>query len=171
MTPMDIIIWVISTVFLAIFVVGFVSSLVIVFKRDVDYGVGTRLFYALLAVAIAAMGVFLWGSDQFNLGYGNVLGDRTTVAQAQERGHGNGWGRGLPRWERNGMWGYGFVDVDRDGICDNWDEAWCGCGQGFVDEDGDGVCDNFESVTSQDGIVSFASSSWADMEQSSDARG
>ena len=169
---MDILIWVISSAFFLIFVAGLVMSLVIAFKRDVPYGIGTRLFYVLVAIAIAALGVFVWGSDQFNLGYGNVLGERTQVAQAQERGNGwgRGHGRGLPRWERGGMWGYGFVDADRDGICDNWDEDFCGCGRGFVDEDGDGVCDRYESVTSQDGIVSSVSSSWADREQSSDAR-
>lgn len=170
MTPMDILIWVISSAFFLIFVAGFIISLVIAFKRDAPYGLGTRLFYVIVAVAIAALGTFVWGSDQFNLGYGNVLGERTQVAQAQERGQGWGGGRALPRWERDGMWGYGFVDADRDGICDNWNEDFCGCGRGFVDKDGDGVCDRYESVAGEDGIVS-STSSWADMEQSSDARG
>lgn len=171
MSPMDILIWVISTVFFLIFVVGFVMSLAIVFKRDAPYGIGMRLFYALVAIAIAALGVFLWGSDQFNLGYGNVLGERTAVAQAQETGRGYGRGRELPRWERGGMWGYGFIDADGDGICDNWNEDFCGCGRGFVDANDDGVCDNFEAAMDEDGVVSSVSSSWADRSESSDARG
>ncbi len=32
--------------------------------------------------------------------------------------------------------GRNYVDVDGDGVCDNWGVC------GYVDEDGDGICDN-----------------------------
>lgn len=39
--------------------------------------------------------------------------------------------------------GRNFRDDNRDGVCDNRTESWCGGrGTGFVDDDGDGVCDN-----------------------------
>lgn len=37
-----------------------------------------------------------------------------------------------------------FVDVDRNGICDNYEIG--GNGQRFVDMNGDGVCDNRSSA-------------------------
>ena len=37
-----------------------------------------------------------------------------------------------------------FVDVDRNGICDNYEIG--GNGQWFVDMNGDGVCDNRSSA-------------------------
>ena len=75
---------------------------------------------------------------------------------ADTPGFGRGWmmngvrvpgmGHGQSAMLRQGQmmigpgYGYGFVDEDGDGICDN-----CGDGRGggtrFVDENGDGVCD------------------------------
>ena len=39
--------------------------------------------------------------------------------------------------------GYGYVDADGDGVCDNYTQGkpGYGCG-GYVDKDGDGICDN-----------------------------
>lgn len=39
--------------------------------------------------------------------------------------------------------GNGFVDVDNDGVCDNYDAS---AGSGYVDADNDGVCDNYDAV-------------------------
>ena len=42
----------------------------------------------------------------------------------------------------NGTGGPGYVDADGDGVCDNYG-AGQGSRSGYVDADGDGICDNY----------------------------